>query len=308
MAGMGAGLYAAEPAYRAALDDCADRLRPELGTDLRDWLHGADAGVLAKTWMAQPALFALAYSLAQLWASWGVRPEALLGYGPGEYVATCLAGIFDLPDALRLVAARGRLSRAQPRGARRAVSAAQAEPLAELAARVALRPPQLAVVSSVTGTWLLPEEATDPLYWARQLWAPVRSGAGLATLLAEPDRVLLEVGPGEALVRLARQQPAAAGRVLVACLPRPTGTADEAWQVREALGGLWLAGVVVDWAAAGPAGQRVPLPPYPFERRRHWVESPPPESTGLGSVAPAWPSPADWLYVPALIPPIRAQG
>ncbi|MFD8320589.1 type I polyketide synthase [Kitasatospora purpeofusca] len=123
--GMGAGLYRTEPVYREAFDTCAELLRPTLGRDLRDLVLGdaaadpadpADAEPLRRTEFAQPALFAVEYALARLWESWGVRPAAMIGHSVGEYVAACLAGTMRLPDALRLVALRGRLMQALPPG------------------------------------------------------------------------------------------------------------------------------------------------------------------------------------------------
>ncbi|HEU0299559.1 MAG TPA: type I polyketide synthase, partial [Longimicrobium sp.] len=97
---MAAGVYASEPVFREALDRCAELLRREIGFDLRDVLYpppgGEDAGTarLGQTAVTQPALFAVEYALAQLWMSWGVRPEAMLGHSVGELVAACLAGVF----------------------------------------------------------------------------------------------------------------------------------------------------------------------------------------------------------------------
>ncbi|WP_327091144.1 SDR family NAD(P)-dependent oxidoreductase [Nonomuraea sp. NBC_01738] len=122
--GMGAALYAAEPVYADAVDRCAELLLPTLGVDLRAELTAEELG---QTRLTQPALFTVEYALACLWQEWGVRPAAMIGHSIGEYVAATLAGVFSLPDALRLVAARGRLMQSVPPGAMLAVQADPAE-------------------------------------------------------------------------------------------------------------------------------------------------------------------------------------
>jgi acyl transferase domain-containing protein len=133
--GMGAELYATEPVFRDAIDACDRLLRPELGIALPELLfalpaataatagqgavaHGTAAGAtrLDDTAFTQPALFALEWALAQLWMHWGVQPTALIGHSVGEYVAACVAGVFSLEDAARLIAGRARLMAALPAG------------------------------------------------------------------------------------------------------------------------------------------------------------------------------------------------
>jgi amino acid adenylation domain-containing protein len=132
-AGMGGGLYRDEPVYREAIDRCADLLKIDLGIDLRAVLYPAGTDYesaslrLNETWLTQPALFATEYALARLWMSWGIRPGAMIGHSIGEYVAACLANVFDLTTALKLVAARGRLIWQQPVGAMLAVALTQAQ-------------------------------------------------------------------------------------------------------------------------------------------------------------------------------------
>jgi acyl transferase domain-containing protein len=107
-----------------------------LGQDLRRVLypaHGdedAAAIILKDTFYTQPALFTIEYALAQLWLSWGVKPAAMIGHSVGEYVAACLAGVFSLDDALKIVANRGRLVSELPSGAMLSVRrpAAEIEP------------------------------------------------------------------------------------------------------------------------------------------------------------------------------------
>ena len=154
--------------------------------------------------------------------------------------------------------------------------------LADFAARVSsvpLKAPTVPVLSNVTGTWLTAEQATSPRYWAEHLRGTVRFEEGLRTLASDARRVLLEVGPGQTLERLARRHPALASThpVLASMAsPRDDGAPADASAplVYQTLGRLWQAGVGIDWKAfhGGEPRHRVVLPTYPFERQRHWVE------------------------------------
>lgn len=135
---MAAGLYEAEPTFRAQLDLCAELLKQHLQCDLRETLFAPtrdDAAArnrLNQTALTQPALFAVEYSLAQMWLGWGLQPQALFGHSIGEYVAACLAGVMSLEDALSLVAQRGSLIQACPPGVMLAVRAAEGDVRATL--------------------------------------------------------------------------------------------------------------------------------------------------------------------------------
>jgi phthiocerol/phenolphthiocerol synthesis type-I polyketide synthase E len=130
-AGMGARLYREEPVFRDVVDECAATLSAEIGLDLREVMFAGGDGAaedrLRQTAITQPALFTIDCALAQLWRSWGVEPGAMVGHSVGEYVAATLAGVFTLPDALRLVASRGRLMQGMPPGAMLAVQLDEAE-------------------------------------------------------------------------------------------------------------------------------------------------------------------------------------
>ena len=116
--GMGSDLYRDQSVFRATMDRCAAILQPLIGLNLTDALYGpaASADALGQTALAQPAIFAVSYALAQLWMSRGIRPAAMIGHSVGEFVAATLAGVFRLEDALAVVATRGQLMQALPRG------------------------------------------------------------------------------------------------------------------------------------------------------------------------------------------------
>jgi phthiocerol/phenolphthiocerol synthesis type-I polyketide synthase E len=127
--GMAVGLYKSEPVVRHAIDHCAAMLEPILQADLRKLLFPGQrqrkdaAEALRDTKWAQPALFTIAYALAELWRSWGIQPAAMIGHSVGEFVAATLSGVMTLEDALGLVARRGQLISALPRGSMLAVMA-----------------------------------------------------------------------------------------------------------------------------------------------------------------------------------------
>jgi acyl transferase domain-containing protein len=129
---MGKGLYDNEPLFRTELERCARHVSPQLGFDLLALLYPKNSDEVAalklmQTAAAQPAIFAIDYSLARLWLQWGIQPEAMIGHSVGEYVAACLAGVLSLEDALYLVAERGRLMQSQPAGAMLAVQQSEQE-------------------------------------------------------------------------------------------------------------------------------------------------------------------------------------
>jgi amino acid adenylation domain-containing protein len=363
--GMGRDLYAHEPAYRQAVDECAALLLADGELDIRQALYAEDRSTAAEerlknTRYAQPALFVTEYALAQLWRSWGIIPSILCGHSLGEFVAAHLAGVFSLADALRLVAARGQLVSEQPRGSMLSVRLPATEvvdllpPSLDLAATnssrlcvvagpdeviatfahlldgrgipnkvlatshafhsammepvlasfgplvesVALSRPQLPLVSTVTGTWLTDAQATDPAYWTQHLRRTVRFAEALETLGTLPRPLLLEVGPGNALAALARQQPSLRPSPVLPGLPAPTTGFTDSHAVLKTLGQLWLHGLEPTWAglyAGQPARPRVLLPTYAFDRQRCWVEARPaaapvPAASPAEVAAPATPS------------------
>jgi phthiocerol/phenolphthiocerol synthesis type-I polyketide synthase E len=172
-----------------------------------------------------------------------------------------------------------------------AFHSAMMEPiLAEFEAEVRRVPrnkPQIAIVSSLYGRVATDEEWTDPGYWSAQLRHTVRFADAVSTLLNQPDLALLEVGPGQTLTTLARQNSAKqpgqiTNQATIYSSPR-TCKESEVAEFLSAAGQLWLAGVEIDWRAlhSGAARRRVPLPTYPFERKRHWIEPYASANTGV---------------------------
>lgn len=357
--GMARELYDRDPAFKAAFDTCIAGLPDDLDLKALLYADDADAEALSRTEVTQPALFVVEYALAQMWLAKGLQPRALLGHSIGEYVASCLAGVFSLEDALRVVCARGRLMQACAPGAMLSVMLSEAEarsvlsadielaavngprscvlagtkdaiaalaeqfdrsglgsrPLrtshafhsfmmepalqefSEILGTVKLNVPKLDILSNLTGDWLTAEQATDPAYWVAHLRRTVLFGPGLARVLELPNPVLLEVGPGSSLTRLARQQARPDMRA-VASLPDAGSARDSADHALLAFGELWTAGVDVDWAKVqnGPR-RRVGLPTYPFQHTSYWI--PPVSPVAVeGGPSERLENLSDWFHQP----------
>ncbi|MBQ1075644.1 acyltransferase domain-containing protein [Micromonospora sp. C31] len=151
-------LYTHEPEFRRHLDECCELAAPDLGLDLRDVLYPDDRAEAQRRLdtiaVSQPAVFVVEYALAQLWRFWGVRPAAVVGHSLGAYAAACVAGVLDLPDAVRLVVNRGRLLQGLPTGAMLAVELPEADLLPLLPAGLsvaAVNGPDRTTVSGPAG-------------------------------------------------------------------------------------------------------------------------------------------------------------
>jgi acyl transferase domain-containing protein/acyl carrier protein len=294
---------------------------------------------LNQTRFAHPAVFVIEYALARLLMKWGLQPQAMIGHSLGEYVAACLAGVFSLEDALRLVAARALLIEGLPRGTMLAVALSEEESKAYLgpgvwlaatngprfcvlsgveeeiekvegklnelgvaASRLAtrhafhsemmreieapfrsllkeaqMREPRIPYVSNVTGKWIREEEARSADYWVEHLCGPVRFGEGVEELLSGSEKVMVEVGPGQSLSSFVKLHPECkaeqAALVMSSLRSEAEVEADERGLMR-LIGKLWMAGAGIDWRGfyEGERRRRVPLPTYPFERQRYWIE------------------------------------
>ena len=337
-------LYDEAPLFRDQIDDCSEKLKAEMGLDLRSVLFPgnqdeSDASLLDQTWITQPALFAVEYSLARLLMDWGLKPAAMVGHSIGEYVAACIAGVFSLTDALALVAGRGRmiqdlnagsmlavplaeeeLTPLLPRGvsvavtnapqmtvvsgetqrieafrdqlsteeglACRIVRASHAfhsemmDPIVDrfetLVAAFTRKPPRIRFASNLTGTWITEAQAVSPEYWAHHLRRTVRFHECMTTLTASGFRNFIEVGPGQTLALFAKRHHQIGDSLVLPTTPRPMDRGDDdASFLLNSLGQAWTSGIELNWQRVhqGGSGYKVPLPTYPFQRKRHWIES-----------------------------------
>ena len=241
--GMGQVLYESEPVVRAVLDRCDEILREERGASLLDSMFGRTEGA---EW-TRPAIYALECALTALWASVGIQPSAVVGQGLGELAAAQAAGVFGLEEGLRFAAAADGLE------------------------GIAVAPPSLAFVSSVTGRVMEAEDALDAAYWQRQAREPVAFDRCVETLAELDVQVVVEIGPDAVWgPKVASAWPESADGDGVPVVLSSQG--DDGFV--GAVAGAYEAGLAVSFAGlfAGEARRRVSLPGYPFQRRRHWIE------------------------------------
>ena len=256
--GMGETLYAGEPVVRAVLDRCDSVLRETQGVSLLDVLFGQAPGDPNDATRTQPAIYALECALTALWASVGIRASVVVGHGLGELAAAQAAGVFSLEDGLRFATARGALIGGLPE------VGAQTAALDDLQAAlegIAIAPPSLTLVSSVTGKVVEPGEMLDASYWRHQVSEPGATDRCAETLVDLGVKTLVEIGP-----RAIPDSATGSGEAPVVLSSLP-GT------FVEAVAGAYEAGLPVSFPGlfAGETRRRISLPSYPFQRRRYWI-------------------------------------
>jgi amino acid adenylation domain-containing protein len=167
------------------------------------------------------------------------------------------------------------------------------EPLTRAASRMKLNPPRIPYLSNVTGSWMSDRDAMDPGYWARHVRSTVQFNDSLREALKKPNSVQLEVGPGKVLSELARRSyPESV--TLASMAGEPCGRA-----LGQTVGRLWCEGITIDWFKYYEAEdrRRIPLPTYPFERQRYWVNTQSHSAINAsGDPLALKDSPEKWLY------------
>ncbi|MFF4607922.1 type I polyketide synthase [Streptomyces sp. NPDC001339] len=364
--GMALELLESSPAFAARMGECADALAPYTDWDLLSVLRGTEgAPSLDRVDVVQPALFAVMVSLAELWRSYGVKPDAVIGHSQGEIAAAVVAGALSLEDAARVVALRskallalageggmvsvaapladvetritawdGRIGVAAVNGPAAVVVSGEPGALDELLAAcetdgvrarrvpvdyashhvqverlrtelsealapITPRSAEVAFHSTVTGE-LLDTAALDAEYWYTNLRSTVRFADTTRRLAEEGFDAFIECSAHPVLAMSIQDTLEETGTegAVVGSLRRDEGGPE---RFLASLAEAFVNGVDVDWSAvfADAAPRRVPLPTYPFQRQRYWLDArqAPADTAPVGGAAPGAADTAFWEAV-----------
>jgi natural product biosynthesis luciferase-like monooxygenase protein len=251
-------LYETQPTFRAILERCQECIRPYLDQPLLEILYPENqpttTNLLNQTVYTQFALFALEYALAELWKSWGIIPDAVMGYSMGEYVSACVAGVFSLEDAFQLIAERENLRSS----------------LFHEEATVTYSSPKIRIISPITAQPITAEIAT-PEYWCHHIQQPVQFADSIKTLHNQGYEVFIEVSPESLLLEMGSQFLDHGVGIWLTGL----NANQEDWrQLLQNLETLYLRGVSINWHGFDQdySRRRLTLPTYPFQRQRYWFD------------------------------------
>lgn len=188
------------------------------------------------------------------------------------------------------------------------------EPFSKLAGSLRHGNATLPWISTYTGTWIDQEHRPDGSYWAGQLRRTVRFAQAIETALKSGATIFLEVGPGQALTQLTRQQTSKpAGLVTLTTLGPNDGNPADLSAMLHSLGRLWMNGIEPDWIKfySKEDRKRLALPTYPFERKSYWISPPTrakePEASG-NSVASGRDGAGNGKAVSALAGTAQGEG
>ena len=260
-------LYRDEPAFREAIDRCAAVYDRRGEGALAELLIAPDAGALKRPQRAQPALFALQAGLANLWESWGVRPDVLLGVGLGEIAAATCAGVLSIEDGMAMAIERGALTErlAEPNPDASVFAAFDA-----LIAGIDYGDSRHRLLMATENATAPKERLEWPEYWREHVRRSADVPAALKRLADTTCDIFLEIGPKATLAPLGRDS---IGREALWLASLQTGSLSERAALVEAVAALYAAGRRVDFRAfhKGRGGAWAKVPLYPFERQRYWL-------------------------------------
>ncbi|WP_186646710.1 type I polyketide synthase [Fluviispira vulneris] len=351
---MAYNLYNEEKIFRENFETCSLFIEKYLNLNITNILFSESLDkneILHQTFVTQPALFTIEYCLAKLLLHFGIKPDAMIGHSIGEYVAACIAEVFSLQDALKIVCLRGKYMQELENGKMLSVAMNENElknylendlslaavnsknacvvsgsnkaiehlqkilsaqnietkmlntshafhsqqmekmlpKFKEVLKTLQFNLPKIRFISNISGNWISDEEAINLDYWAQHILKTVRFYDGLTTLIQNDMKIFIEVGPGRSLMNMLKSS-FNSDVITLNTIPHAKEDKSSSLTFLETIGKLWLNGVAIKWENIYNREQRrrIPLPTYPFQRKRFWIDKT--ESTNIRKES------VDWLY------------
>lgn len=239
-----------------------------------NYISGVPANQKKSTlaYIKYPALFIIQYSLSKTLMKWGIRPEALLGCDLGEYAAFCLSEIISINDAIRLTSIHGKLIDENQANEEifdlslldQAISSEYKQALEN----ISLNSPKIPIISNVKGGYL-----------SKSLSRPELIFKSYSLLLKNESNTFIEIGAGSNLIDLAYQHNIGNEAHFISCLPDEKDCQRDAHAqmkcLQKVVATCWLLKIPISWSNynRGELGSRIPLPAYPFERKKYWISA-----------------------------------
>lgn len=259
-------LYATQPLFRAAMDRCSQFL----GLHQYEPLLAALTAEQNISERRDVALFALEFALAELWKSWGIEPDAVLGAGVGEFAAAVISGVISCEDALKLIVERARILRLAPDDdeLNRMLDEFEAT-----ASKIRFLAPRIPFVSGLSGNALAEGEVPGPAYWRLHVLQDAHLEDAMETLRGKGYEHFIELSSSVQFSEMNSNGGAHRKATFLPSLETDRG----GWQTMlSSLASLYAQGANVDWKSFDKPYEslKIALPTYPFERERCWENAP----------------------------------
>jgi len=364
---MGRELYENERIFRQHLDQCFAILSQYSSVDYQAVLFPSDEDAdqareaISRLDHSQVILFIFEYALARLLMDWGIKPDVVIGFSLGEYIAATISGLFTLEQAIPLIVKRGELFEQLPDGMMLSIPlpADRVLPFLDESMEIAIdnqvscvvggpvsavleleeklrqskyictplpfskaihtsrvasildeyrealqsiqfQPIDIPFMSSMTGEWAVQEELAASQYWVQQVKEKVLFVKAVERL-ADKRTVFIEIGPGHDLSALTKRTlESKPNTKILNLIPFGNSQVSAQQHLYHRIGKLWQFGLYVDWNRFNPQGRRIPLPTYPFMRKKFWLEAATFQSNANAHAdRMSRKNMEDWYYVPS---------
>jgi acyl transferase domain-containing protein/thioesterase domain-containing protein/acyl carrier protein len=267
-------IYQQHPFFKETVDQCCDIFESHSEIDLKKSLFSNDFD-LSDLHTSEPVLFIIEYALSKLLIFLGIKPDALFGYGIGEYVSAVISETINLNDALLLICARSKLVFTE---ANRTTSATTlthetVENFLNISSKITLRHPKTPYYSNVTDTWITKDDLNKQNYWSEHLKCSTQTVSKLSNIKTFPEDILIQVGPET--TQYPNLLKNSSHPFFISTLPNINmhKKTDSYYNLLTAISSLWLRNQNVIWENLyiDEFRKRIPLPSYVFDKKSYWV-------------------------------------